>query len=145
MGGATVCHMTPDRLKAACLAYTGAGEEFPFDEHLSVFKVAGKMFALSALGHRPLSVNLKCEPELASQLRTSYAAVTPGWHMNKRHWNTVVLDDGSLPEQLILDLIEDSYDLVVAGLPRAVRERLGWKALAEENVRRGPSGPVAHS
>ncbi|MBB3051004.1 putative DNA-binding protein (MmcQ/YjbR family) [Prauserella isguenensis] len=137
--------MTPERLRTACLAFTGAGEEFPFDEHLSVFKVGGKMFALSALGRRPLSVNLKCDPELALQLRASYPAVTPGWHMNKRHWNTVVLDDGSLPEQLILDLVEDSYDLVVAKLPRETRERLGWKALAEENVRRGPSGPGGRS
>ncbi|GAA1193213.1 MmcQ/YjbR family DNA-binding protein [Prauserella alba] len=137
--------MTPERLKAACLALTGAGEEFPFDEHLSVFKVSGKMFALSALGRRPLSVNLKCDPELALQLRASYPAITPGWHMNKRHWNTVVLDDGSLPEQLILDLVEDSYDLVVAKLPREMRERLGWRTLAEENVRRGPSGPAGRS
>ncbi|KMS88436.1 MmcQ/YjbR family DNA-binding protein [Prauserella rugosa] len=136
--------MTPDRLRAACLEFTGAGEEFPFDEHISVFKVAGKMFALSALGRRPLSVNLKCEPELAVQLRSSYPAVTPGWHMNKRHWNTVVLD-GSLPERMVLDLIEDSYDLVVAGLPRATRERLGWKALAEENVTRGPAAPPGHT
>lgn len=137
--------MTPDRLKAVCLAFTGAGEEFPFGERLSVFKVGGKLFALSALGHRPLSVNLKCDPELALHLRDSYPAVTPGWHMNKRHWNTVVLDDGSLPDQLILDLIEDSYDLVVAGLPRALRERLGWKALAEENVSREPSGPAGRN
>lgn len=137
--------MTPEQLRAACLAFTGAGEEFPFDEHLSVFKVGGKMFALSALGRRPLRVNLKCDPELALQLRASYPAVTPGWHMNKRHWNTVVLDDGSLPEQLILDLIEDSYDLVVAKLPRETRQRLGWKALAEENVRPGPPGLAERS
>ncbi|OLT46697.1 DNA-binding protein [Saccharomonospora sp. CUA-673] len=137
--------MTPDRLRAVCLEFTGAGEEFPFDEHISVFKVAGKIFALSSLGHRPLSVNLKCDPELATQLRASYPAVRPGWHMNKRHWNTVVLDDGSLPERLVVDMIEDSYDLVVAKLPKAIRERLGWKALAEENVNRGPAGPAAHT
>ena len=88
-----------------------------------MFMVGGKMFALSMLDRRPLKVNLKCEPELARALRTSYPAVEPGWHMNKRHWNTVTLD-GSLPDRLVRDMIEDSYDLVVEGLPRAARARL---------------------
>ena len=87
------------------------------------------MFALSMLARRPLKVNLKCDPELAPHLRSSYAAVAPGWHMNKRHWNTVTLD-GSLPDALVRDMIEDSYDLIVAKLPRATRERLGWTAEA---------------
>jgi len=100
-------------------------EEFPFGEGVSVFKVAGKMFALSMLERRPLKVSLKCEPELAHQFRTSYPAVQPGYHLNKRHWNTVTLD-GSLPDGLVRDMIEDSYDLVVAALPRATRERSGW-------------------
>jgi predicted DNA-binding protein (MmcQ/YjbR family) len=100
-------------------------EEFPFGEGVSVFKVAGKMFALSMLERRPLKVSLKCEPELAHQFRKSYPAVQPGYHLNKRHWNTVTLD-GSLPDGLVRDMIEDSYDLVVAALPRATRERLGW-------------------
>jgi predicted DNA-binding protein (MmcQ/YjbR family) len=92
-----------------------------------VFKVEGKMFALSMLESRPLKVNLKCEPELARHLRVSYPAVEPGWHMNKRHWNTITID-GSLPDKLVRDMVEDSYDLVVAGLPRKVRERLGRPA-----------------
>jgi len=96
---------------------------------VSVFMVERKMFALSVLERRPLKVNLKCDPELAPHLRLSYAAVEPGWHMNKRHWNTVTLD-GSLPDRLVRDMIEDSYDLVVAALPRATREQLGWTGLS---------------
>jgi predicted DNA-binding protein (MmcQ/YjbR family) len=118
-------------LREWCLARPGATEEFPFGEGVSVFKVAGKMFALSSLGSRPLKVSLKCEPELAHQLRRSYAAIDPGYHLNKRHWNTVTLD-GSLPDELVHDMLEDSYDLVVAGLPRATRERLGWSAGRDE-------------
>jgi predicted DNA-binding protein (MmcQ/YjbR family) len=81
------------------------------------------MFALSALKSRPLKVSVKCEPELAHGLRASYAAVEPGYHLNKRHWNTITLG-GSLPDRLALDMLEDSCDLVVAGLPRGKREAL---------------------
>jgi predicted DNA-binding protein (MmcQ/YjbR family) len=91
---------------------------------VSVFKVEGKMFALSVLDARPLKVSVKCEPELARALRVSYPAVEPGYHLNKRHWNTVTLDS-SLPAKLVRDMIEDSYDLVVEALPRAARARLG--------------------
>jgi predicted DNA-binding protein (MmcQ/YjbR family) len=91
-----------------------------------VFKVSGKMFALSRLDRVPLAVSLKCEPELAERLRETHAAVLPGYHLNKRHWNTVIID-GSLTDQLIKDMIEDSYDLVVSGLPRARRKALGWR------------------
>jgi predicted DNA-binding protein (MmcQ/YjbR family) len=117
--------MTPAALRRACLARPGATEEFPFGPQTSVFKVAGKMFALSALRSRPLEVSLKCEPELAEALRDSYPEIRPGYHLNKRHWNTVTLD-GSLPDEMVRGMIEDSYDLVVAGLPRAVRQGLGW-------------------
>ncbi|MPY78077.1 MAG: MmcQ/YjbR family DNA-binding protein [Actinophytocola sp.] len=116
--------MTADELKALCLSFPGACEEFPFDERHSVFKVIGKMFAISALDGDPLEVSLKCEPPLAEQLRVTYPAITPGYHLNKRHWNTVVLD-GSVPEQLVRDMIEDSYDLVVATLPKAKRPAAG--------------------
>jgi predicted DNA-binding protein (MmcQ/YjbR family) len=119
--------VTAVALRKWCLARPGATEEFPFGEGVSVFKVAGKMFGLSSLGSRPLKVSLKCEPDLAHQLRKSYPAIQPGYHLNKRHWNTVTLD-GSLPDELVTDMLEDSYDLVVAGLPRATRERLGWSA-----------------
>jgi predicted DNA-binding protein (MmcQ/YjbR family) len=83
------------------------------------------MFALSALERTPLEVSLKCEPELAVGLRDSYPAIRPGYHLNKRHWNTVTLD-GSLPDQLVRDLVEDSYDLVVSALPKRIRAQLGW-------------------
>lgn len=90
-----------------------------------MFKVAGKMFALSQLGAESLRVSLKCEPDLAQALRGAHEAVIPGYHLNKRHWNTVIID-GSLPDETIRDMIEDSYDLVVSKLPRARRRALGW-------------------
>jgi predicted DNA-binding protein (MmcQ/YjbR family) len=98
-------------LRAYCLSFLGAEETFPFGPNTSVFKVRGKMFALSALGAESLRVSLKCEPALAAALRESHDAVLPGYHLNKRHWNTVVID-GSLPDQMVRDMIEDSYDLV---------------------------------
>lgn len=112
-------------LRAWCLQQPGAVEDFPFGPEHSVFKVAGKMFALSALDRAPLEVSLKCEPELAVALRGGYAAIRPGYHLNKRHWNTVTLD-GSIEDALVRDLIEDSYDLVVSALPPRVRDELGW-------------------
>ncbi|MEV0320481.1 MmcQ/YjbR family DNA-binding protein [Streptomyces sp. NPDC050658] len=115
--------MTPQELRAFCLSFNDAVEDFPFNPESSVFKVAGKMFALCHLDARPLKVNLKCDPEIALQLRAAHPEIVPGWHMNKRHWNTVTVD-GELPDQQVRELIEDSYDLVVAGLPRAQRLRL---------------------
>ncbi|MFD0271007.1 MmcQ/YjbR family DNA-binding protein [Streptomyces sp. NPDC127106] len=117
--------MTPAELRELCLSFNAAVEEFPFNPETSVFKVLGKVFALSSLDAEPLKVNLKCEPELAVRLRAEYEAVVPGWHMNKRHWNTVTVGGpGALPEAMVRELVEDSYDLVVAGLPRAERLRL---------------------
>jgi len=92
-----------------------------------VFKVASKIFSLSRLAQRPLRVSIKCEPLLAEQLRAAHPAVLPGYHLNKRHWNTVIID-GSLPDQMIKNMIEDSYDLIVSGLPRSLRLALGWRA-----------------
>jgi predicted DNA-binding protein (MmcQ/YjbR family) len=112
-------------LRRLCLAQTGAVEDFPFGPEHSVFKIGGKVFAISALDRTPLEVSVKCEPGLAVQLRVTYAAIRPGYHLNKRHWNTVTLD-GSLPDQLIRDLVEDSYDLVVSALPKRTRKQLGW-------------------
>ncbi|MFE1802487.1 MULTISPECIES: MmcQ/YjbR family DNA-binding protein [unclassified Streptomyces] len=116
--------MTPKELRALCLSFNAAVEEFPFNPETSVFKVLGKMFALSSLQGSPLTVNLKCDPEDAVRLRGEHdGLIVPGWHMNKRHWNTVTVD-GPLPARLVRELVEDSYDLVVAGLPRAERLRL---------------------
>jgi predicted DNA-binding protein (MmcQ/YjbR family) len=104
----------------------GAEETFPFGPENSVFKVEGKIFAISRLDHStPLRVSLKCDPGLAEQLRASHPAITPGYHLNKRHWNTVELD-GSLSDEMVRDLIEDSYDLIVARLPKRRQQALGW-------------------
>jgi predicted DNA-binding protein (MmcQ/YjbR family) len=92
-----------------------------------VFKVADKMFALCRVAERPLQVSLKCEPALAEQLRQEHPAVAPGYHLSKRHWNTVTID-GSLPDQMIGDMVEDSYDLVVSRLPRGRQVALGWRS-----------------
>ena len=116
--------MTPRQLRALCLSFNAAVEEFPFNPETSVFKVRGKLFALTNLDAEPLTVNLKCDPEDAVRLRAEHPdLIVPGYHMNKRHWNTVTAD-GTLPDRLVRELVEDSYDLVVAGLPRAVRLRL---------------------
>jgi predicted DNA-binding protein (MmcQ/YjbR family) len=110
-------------LRKRCLSFPGAEETFPFGPETSVFKVAGKMFALSQLEADSLRVSLKCEPQLAETLRAAHAAVIPGYHLNKRHWNTVIID-GSLSDETIGDMIEDSYDLVVSKLPQARRRAL---------------------
>ena len=116
--------MTPLELRALCLSFGAVVEDFPFGPETSVFKVLGKLFALTALDARPLKVNLKCDPDDAVRLRAQRPRlIVPGWHMNKRHWNTVTVD-GPLPARLVRELVEDSYDLVVAGLPRADRLRL---------------------
>lgn len=116
--------MTPRQLRALCLSFNAAVEDFPFNPETSVFKVQGKLFALTDLDARPLTVNLKCDPDDAIRLRAEHPdLIVPGYHMNKRHWNTVTVD-GGLPDRLVRELVEDSYDLVVAGLPRADRLRL---------------------
>ena len=116
--------LTADQIKRLCLEQPGTEETFPFTAEHSVFKVGGKMFALSGLGDTPLSVSLKCVPEVATKLRLEYPAITAGYHLNKQHWNTVLID-GTVPDDLIREMIEDSYDLVRAKLPRAVRIALG--------------------
>jgi predicted DNA-binding protein (MmcQ/YjbR family) len=117
--------MRSQALRKRCLSFEGSEETFPFGPETSVFKVAGKIFALSRLHAQPLSVSLKCEPLLAEQLRAAHPAIGAGYHLNKRHWNTIVID-GSLPSSMIVDMIEDSYDLVVSSLPRARQIALGW-------------------
>lgn len=111
------------QLQAYLLAKKGTTEELPFGPGALVYKVVGKMFALVAEDADPLTISLKCEPGQALFLRDVYPAVRPGYHMNKNHWNTVTLD-GSIPEPEIWGMIDDSYDLVVAGLSRAQRTAL---------------------
>ena len=115
--------MSPDELRRLCLSMPAAAEEFPFGAEVSVFKVEGRMFALSRLDAEPLQVSVKCEPALAEQLRLTYPAIRPGYHLNKRHWNTITFD-GSLEDRLVHDMVEDSWDLVVDKLPVAKREVL---------------------
>jgi len=102
--------MNIEQLREYCINKPGVAEGFPFGEDTLVFKVKGKIFALASLDG-DLSVNLKCEPGLALELREKYSAVTPGYHMNKKHWNTVILD-GSVPDKEVLKWIDHSYNLV---------------------------------
>jgi predicted DNA-binding protein (MmcQ/YjbR family) len=103
-------------LRTRCSRLLGAYEDFPFGESVAVYKVGGRMFALLDAE----SVSLKCDPGYAEALREQYPAVSPGYHLNKRHWNTVRLD-GSVPAEVLDEWIEESYALVVAGLPRGQR------------------------
>jgi predicted DNA-binding protein (MmcQ/YjbR family) len=120
--------MDAEMVKAACLELTGAVETFPFMPETSVFKVGGKIFAISTLAADPLSVSLKCDPELAVRLRRQHPEIVGGWHLNKRHWNTVRLN-GALSDLLVREMIEDSYDLVVASLSRNEQVKLDWAGL----------------
>jgi predicted DNA-binding protein (MmcQ/YjbR family) len=123
--------MDADGLRVHCLSFNGAEETFPFGPETAVFKVGGKMFALSRFDPDDLRINLKCEPRLAENLRAVHAEVIPGYHMNKQHWNTVIVG-GKLDDESIRDMVEDSYDLVVSKLPKAERLALDWDG--------GPSG-----
>ena len=105
-----------------CLAKPGVTEGFPFDETTLVFKVMEKMFALTDL-EGDLSVNLKCDPEKVVGLREEYPAIKPGFHMNKKHWNTIEIDD-SIPDSLVFRLTDHSYELIVNSLTKLKREQL---------------------
>lgn len=109
----------PDAI-AQCLSQPGADESTPFGPEALVYKVGGKMFAITVPDDYPPRINLKCDPERAVALREEHPAITPGWHMNKKHWNTVVLD-GSLPPGLVQELIGHSYQLVFNALPKKTR------------------------
>jgi len=109
----------------------GVEETFPFDEDTLVFKVMGKMFALASITAQPFRVNLKCDPEWAITLREEHPEITGGFHMSKKHWNTVVIGEGNLEQSLILKMIDHSYDLVVKSLTKA--KRLELEKLKEEN------------
>jgi predicted DNA-binding protein (MmcQ/YjbR family) len=106
-----------------CLGKNGAEEDFPFDEETLVFKVMGKMFALIPLEKIPLQINLKCNPEKAIELRERFENVQPGWHMNKKYWNTIIVDDNIKWSEL-KEWIDHSYDEVVNSLKKSDKERL---------------------
>jgi predicted DNA-binding protein (MmcQ/YjbR family) len=114
--------MDLERFRSHCMAKKGVTEEFPFGENTLVYKVMGKMFALTDIVTFE-SINLKVDPEVGATLREEHASVEPGYHMNKKHWITVLMD-GSIPDKLIKEWTDNSYDLVVKSLTRAVREKL---------------------
>lgn len=115
--------MNVEELRNFCVDKKGVTEEFPFDEDTLVFKVMGKMFALLPLKRIPSQCNLKCNPERAIELREEYDGdITPGYHMSKKHWNTLFLEN--LPPNLIIELVNHSYDLVVSGLTKKLKEQL---------------------
>lgn len=117
--------MNIEELREICISKAGVNEEFPFDNSALVFKVMGKMFALTNIDKYE-SVNLKCDPERAVELRETYSGIIPGWHMNKTHWNTVLVD-GSVDDSLLVELVQHSYDLVVSKLTK--RDRLVLEGL----------------
>ncbi|MBU0765174.1 MAG: MmcQ/YjbR family DNA-binding protein [Bacteroidetes bacterium] len=117
--------MNAEIIRDHCLLKKGATEEFPFDEDTLVFKVMGKMFLLMSLDG-DLSINLKCAPEKAVELREQYPSILPGYHQNKKHWNTVLID-GSVSWQLISQWIDESYDLVVSNLTKDKKASLSVK------------------
>lgn len=115
--------MNIEEYRTYCLSKPCVTEHFPFDETTLVFKVCNKIFTISGLERRPPAINLKCDPERAIELRELYdGKILPGYHMNKKHWNTVEIDN--LPPELILELIDHSYDLIVKSLPKKIRESM---------------------
>lgn len=119
--------MNIEEIYQFCMDKPGVTEDFPFDKSILVFKVCGKMFALCGLdkwesGNK--SINLKCDPQRALELRNSYSNIRPGWHMNKKHWNTVVLNSHQITPSFLKELIDHSYAMVVQGLPKKVQEQL---------------------
>lgn len=122
--------MNIETLRDYCLSKKGTTESFPFGEDTLVFKVMNKMYALTNLDG-DLSVNLKCDPEIAIGLREEYSFVVPGYHMNKQHWNTIYIDD-TIADLLIKAWIDQSYNLIVKSLPKKVQHEL---TLLESNIK----------
>ena len=115
--------MDLEQFREYCLSKVAATESMPFGEGVLVFKIAGKIFALAPLDEVPVTANLKCDPDLALELRDRYEQVRPGYHMNKKHWNTVELDSG-IPDTELRKMIDHSHELVVKSLPKAARAKL---------------------
>ncbi len=115
--------MNIEEFRIYCLNKPCVTEGFPFDETTLVFKVCNKIFALTGLENPELRVNLKCDPEHAISLREEFSSIIPGYHMNKKHWNTVIVD-GSFSDDIFKELMNNSYDLIVKGIPKRVREGL---------------------
>lgn len=112
-----------EELREYCLSKNGVEESFPFDNKTLVFKICNKMFLLTDIEEAPVSFNVKCEPARAIELREEFSCVIPGYHMNKKHWNTIIIDNSVSAKQLF-EWIDDSYRLVVAGLTKAQKKQL---------------------
>ncbi|HZG24028.1 MAG TPA: MmcQ/YjbR family DNA-binding protein [Chitinophagaceae bacterium] len=115
--------MDAESIRHYCLLKKGTTEGFPFGPGTLVFKVMERMYLLVALDASPLTFNAKCDPDEASELRDRYTSINPGYHMNKKLWNTVIID-GSIPNQLLRKMIDDSYDLIVRSLPKKAQQQL---------------------
>ncbi len=118
-----ILHMNIEQFREYCLAKKGTSEDFPFDEFTLCLRVMGKIFALTGLDSARFSVNLKCDPEVAVDLRERYPEIQPGWHMNKKHWNTVDFE-GGLDDLFLCYLVDHSYDQVVKTLKKTDKEAL---------------------
>ena len=116
--------MTVEELRRCFLSFPEVTEETPFDESTVVYKTAGKMFALIDWEQKPLSMNLKCEPSRAEELRDAHACVVPGYHMSKKHWNTVILEGALVDDATLREWITHSFERVVAGMPKKDQIRL---------------------
>ena len=119
--------MNIEQYRNYCMDKKEVTEHFPFDNDTLVFKVCNKMFALASLKkweNGEAFINLKCDPEYAQELRAEYDSIKPGYHMHKQQWNSVYIHTGELQSKLITELIDHSYDMVVKGLPKKVRENL---------------------
>ena len=118
--------MNIEELHAYCMSKPFAEETFPFGEETLVFKVLGKAFLLSGINEKPVQFNVKCDPEKAIELREQYSFVLPGYHMNKKHWNTIICESG-VSSKFIKQWIDHSYQLVVESLPKKEREKVNRK------------------
>jgi predicted DNA-binding protein (MmcQ/YjbR family) len=119
--------MNIEQLRDFCITKKGVTEHFPFDEFTLVFKVMNKMFALVGLNHwenGEQKINLKCNPEKAVELRVEYDGISAGFHMNKKHWNTLLINSSDVTDKMVFDLITHSYDLVVQGLTKKAKAEL---------------------
>lgn len=115
--------MNIETIREYCLNKKGTNEDYPFDEETLVFKVGGKMFILISLEKIPLQINLKCDPERAIELREQFENVKPGWHMNKKHWNTIIVE-GNIRWDDLKNWIDHSYDEVVKTLKKSMRKKI---------------------
>lgn len=115
--------MNAEEIREYSIAKPGVEEGFPFDEETLVFKVGGKIFLLLSLDARPVQFNAKCDPDKAIELRENFSSVIPGYHMNKKHWNTIICD-GSVPKKTLLSWVDHSWELVVNSLPKKIKEEI---------------------